>query len=35
MTAEHNLREEFREFGDALTERRKSHPGFDGLVGRY
>ncbi len=35
MTAEHNLREEFREFGDALTERRKNHPGFDGLVGRY
>jgi len=35
MTAEHNLREEFREYGDALTERRKSDPGFDGLVGRY
>ncbi|MEQ9728541.1 DUF465 domain-containing protein [Pseudomonas sp. WHRI 8822A] len=35
MTAEHNLREEFREYGDALSERRKSHPGFDGLVGRY
>ncbi|HWV10422.1 MULTISPECIES: YdcH family protein [unclassified Pseudomonas] len=35
MTAEHNLREEFREFGDQLTELRKSDPGFDGLVGRY
>ncbi|WP_165493647.1 YdcH family protein [Phytopseudomonas daroniae] len=35
MTAEHNLREEFREYGDTLTERRKSNPGFDGLVGRY
>lgn len=35
MTAEHDLREEFREFGDGLVERRKRDPGFDGLVGRY
>ncbi|TBU91603.1 YdcH family protein [Phytopseudomonas dryadis] len=35
MTAEHDLHKEFRQFADELTERRRTDPGFDGLVGRY